>query len=188
MKKILVVYGTAGEGHKRAALALKDAFDLLVSRGRDITVEIIDALDYTNRFFRWFYPRSYIFMITYLPTVWGILYYILDIKWLYPLVKTLRRATNRIHGKAFEKFLLEYNADAVIATHFLASEVVSYLERRGKLKTVLVTCVTDFRMHSFWFADQADFYCAGFEEVKKDLTGKWRVAPDKINVTGIPVY
>ncbi len=50
MKRILIIYGTAGEGHKRAAFAIKSAFDSM-DTGDDI--RLIDALDYTNNFFKW---------------------------------------------------------------------------------------------------------------------------------------
>jgi len=186
MKKILIVYATAGEGHKRAAVAIKDAFDIL--RPADTEVKLIDALDYTKDFFKWFYPRSYLFMVTYIPTIWGLFYYALDWKWLYPVVKFARRVVNKSNAGLLEKFLREYDPDMVVTTHFLACEVVSNLKRQGRIKAKLITCVTDFRMHSFWFSGQTDHFCVSFKETEADLVKKWNCPPHKINITGIPIH
>jgi len=186
MKKILIVYATAGEGHKRAAVAIKDAFDVL--RPADTEVKLVDALDYTKDFFKWFYPRSYLFMVTYIPTVWGLFYYVLDWKWLYPIVKIIRRIVNRSNTAQFEKFLSEFNPDIVVTTHFLACEVLSSLKQQGKIKTKLITCVTDFRMHSFWFSAQTDHFCVSFKETEADLVKKWKAPAHKISITGIPIH
>jgi processive 1,2-diacylglycerol beta-glucosyltransferase len=185
-KKILIIYATAGEGHKRAAFALKDAFEILKPDGCEI--RLIDSLDYTDRLFKWLYPRFYIFMVTYIPTIWGFFYYFLDYKRLYRLVKFIRRIANRYHTKGFEKFLCDYQPDIVATTHFLASEIISSLKQQRRLDTKLITCITDFRMHSFWFSDQTDHFCAGFMETKDDLTKKWGVEPEKVKVFGMPIH
>ena len=65
MKKILIVYSTAGIGHKKAALAVKKAFDEMQSP--DVETELIDALDYTNSFFKWSYLQAYLMMVNKLP-------------------------------------------------------------------------------------------------------------------------
>lgn len=186
MKKILIVYATAGEGHKRAALALKDAMEAL--NPADVRVQTVDSLDYTNRFFKWFYPRSYIFMVTCIPTVWGLFYYTLDLKWLYPLTATVRRIINKCNTGRFEKFIKEFQPDLILSTHFLAGEVVSSLKRRRAINTRLITCVTDFGMHSFWYSPQTDAFCAGFAETKSELVRKWKISPEKVHVTGIPIH
>ncbi|MCM8781543.1 MAG: hypothetical protein NC828_00580, partial [Candidatus Omnitrophica bacterium] len=87
-----------------------------------------------------------------------------------------------------ETFLCNFNPDVVIATHFLASDVISNLKKVDRLKTKLITCVTDFRMHSFWFAEQTDYFCVGFLETQMDLIRKWGVSPKKINIVGIPIH
>ena len=186
MKKVLIVYATAGEGHKRAAFSIKGAFDEMGAK--DYEVQIVDSLDYTNAFFKWFYPRSYMFMVTYLPTLWGFFYYLLDIKRLYPFVKFTRRIVNKNHAKCFEEFLCGLQPDVIVSTHFLTNEVVSGLKERGLLNSKLITCVTDFRMHSFWFAKETDFFCVAFKETRDDLVKKWGFLEDKIKILGIPIH
>src|SRR3989338_4498126 len=122
MKRILIVSATAGEGHKAAALAIKGSFDII--NPPDYEIKIIDALEYTNSFFKWFYPRVYIFAVTYIPSIWGFSYYLYDLKWLHPVVSAVRRLHNKINTIRLEKFLCEFKPEIVITTHFLTSEVV----------------------------------------------------------------
>ena len=184
MKKILIIYATAGEGHKRAAFAIKDAFDRL--HPQDAQIKIIDVLDYTNAFFKRSYLAVYIFMVTYIPRIWGLFYYVLDWKWMYPFVKVARRLVNGINAKPFEEFLSNFNPDVVVSTHFLVGEVISNLKRKGILKTKLITCITDFRMHSFWVSKETDFFCVGFSETRMDLVKKWGIPTERIQILGIP--
>jgi len=184
MKKILIIYATAGEGHKRAAFAIKDAFDKL--NPKDAQIKIIDVLDYTNTFFKRSYLAVYIFMVTYIPRIWGMFYYVLDWKWMYSFVKVARRLVNSINAKPFEEFLCKFNPDVVISTHFLVGEVISDLKKKDRLKTKLITCITDFRMHSFWFSKETDFFCVGFSETKMDLVKKWGIPAERMQILGIP--
>ncbi len=95
-KRILIIYATAGAGHKTAALAIKKAFDEMNS---DVDVDVVDSLDYTNRSFRWSYPRTYIFLVNRVPLMWGLGYYLLDNRFFYGLVSWIRHITNWINSR-----------------------------------------------------------------------------------------
>ena len=186
MKKILIVYATAGEGHKRAALALKSAFD---ARGlTDTEVKVVDSLDYTSRFFKAAYLSNYLVLVKYLPSIWGLFYYLFDLRRMNGIVRLLRRVVNRIAARRFERFVCDYRPDIVLTTHFMANEIISRLKAAGTLNTTLITCVTDTRMHAFWYASQIDFFCVGYEATLQDLIGKWRVPAEKVRITGIPLH
>ncbi len=185
MKKVLIVYAMAGEGHKIAASALKEAMDIL--NPPDTQVQIIDSLEYTNAFFKWSYSKFYIFMVKYIPTIWGFFYFMLDLRWFYAFAQFIRRMINKCNTDRLERFILDFKPDIILSTHFLASEVISSLKRRSALKTCLITCVTDFRMHSFWYSRQTDLFCVGFAETKGDLVRKWKIPPERVLVSGIPV-
>ena len=183
MKKILIVYATAGIGHKKAAVAVKKAFDELSPR--DTVVTIIDALDYTNDFFKWTYLQLYLTMVNKLPLFWGLMYYATDNFYVDILVSWFRRLNNWLNSFKLADYLAKEKFDVIISTHFFASEVVSDLKSRGVITGRLVTVVTDYRLHSWWVADHTDAYVVASDDTKKDLLG-WRVAPEKIKVLGIP--
>lgn len=184
MKKILIIYSMAGIGHKKAAMAVKAAFDELAPK--DTEVRLIDALDYTNPFFKWFYLQSYLFMVNKTPTLWGISYYLTDNPIINIFVSKLRKLNNWANSGKLREYLLSWKPDAVISTHFFASEVIGNMKKRGTIEAKLITVVTDFRLHSWWVADNTDAYVVACEDTRKDLI-RWKVEDSKIKVLGIPV-
>jgi len=144
MKNILVVYATAGIGHKKASLAIKKALDDMSPE--DVEVSLIDALDYTNAFFKWSYLKSYLLMVNRLPLLWGLSYYITDNFYVNLLVSIFRRINNWMNSRPLERYLLQRRPDVIVSTHFFASEVVSNLKARGLLRSHLVTVVTDYKL------------------------------------------
>ena len=89
MRKILVVYASAGEGHRKAAFSVYEELRRLTSP--DTQVTLIDSLDYTNRFFKFTYRIGYIFLVKYIPTLWGFFYYLLDTKLFFMLNQPFSR-------------------------------------------------------------------------------------------------
>jgi len=183
-KKILIVYATAGIGHKKAALAVKAALDEVAPSGYEVTV--IDALDYTNGFFKWTYLKAYLTMVNKMPTIWGLMYYLTDNKCVDVVVSVLRRINNHLNSGPFRRYLIENRPDVIISTHFFASEVVSDMKKSGTIASKLITVVTDYRLHSWWVADPTDVYVVGGDGAREDLSG-WNVEPSRIMVLGIPV-
>ncbi|MFA6321768.1 MAG: glycosyltransferase [Candidatus Omnitrophota bacterium] len=184
MKKILVLYATAGIGHKKASMAVKAAFDEL--KLNDVQVTLADALDYTNNFFKWSYLKAYLLMVNKLPTIWGLSYYFTDNFYANLVVSKLRRLNNWLNSGKLAKYLIDEKPDVVISTHFFASEVISDLKETGKIDCKLITVVTDYRLHSWWVADKTDMYVVAGQDTYDDLI-KWKVPPEKIKLLGIPI-
>jgi len=185
VKKILIVYGTAGIGHKKAALAVKAAFDEI--RPADAQVAIIDSLDYTNPFFKKAYLDTYLFMVNKLPTFWGLSYYLTDNFFVNLVVSKMRRINNWLNSGPFRKYLIETKPDVIVSTHFFASEIIAVMKKKGELDSRLITVLTDYRIHSWWVSEPTDIYVVGGEGAREDLIGTWKVDPSGIKVFGIPV-
>jgi len=183
-KKILIVYATAGIGHKKAAMAVKKAYDEMKLPGVDVT--LIDALDYTNDFFRWSYLQAYLLMVNKLPTLWGLLYYFTDISFVDLFVSVVRRLNNWANSKRLVKYILDTKPDVIISTHFFGSEVIADLKQKGLMLSKLVTIVTDYRLHAWWVCEGTDAYVVAGEDTRRDLEGR-KVDPAKIKVMGIPI-
>ncbi|MGB2706206.1 MAG: glycosyltransferase [Candidatus Omnitrophota bacterium] len=181
MNDTVIFYATAGIGHKKAALAVKEAFDK--SGHKDVL--IADVLDYTSRFFRVSYGAIYLFLIKYLPTLWGFSYYILDNPVVYFFLSPIRRLVNGVNSRKLVEFLLEAKPKTVIVTHFMPSEVIANLKKKGLLSTRLISVITDYRSHSFWLSKYVDCYVAGSDYTRDDLIRRG-IPPDKIRVFGIP--
>ena len=179
--KILVIYATAGAGHKKAAEAIFHG--LQAQGGHD--VRLVDALDYTNPYFKKNYPGVYTFLVTRLPWLWGLLFALIDTPWMQSLVHGCRRLYNGLNAQALQKFLIQEQFDDVITTQFLSAEVCAYLKRKGKIKSKIICVVTDFDAHHIWVSKGIDVYAVACEYTRNKLIALG-VGPEKIFITGIP--
>ena len=179
--KILVIHATAGAGHKKAAEAI---FHGLQARG-GFDPLLVDALDYTNPFFKKTYPEFYSFLVTRLPWAWGFFFVLLDLPWMQPLVRWWRRLYNGFNAQALQKFLIKEQFDAIITTQFLSAEVCAYLKRTGKIKSKVICVVTDFDVHRIWVNEGIDVYTGACEYTKNKLIALG-IPSEKVFATGIP--
>ena len=179
--KTLIFYATAGIGHKKVAIAIKEAFDERGQKG----VLLEDVLDYTNQFFKTSYCAIYIFLVRHIPALWGFFYYTLDNPCVYALIKPLRRLTNYINSKRLVGFLLAKKPETAIVTHFFPLEVIANLKKKGMLSTRLISVITDYKSHTFWISKYVDLYIAGSLYTKNDLI-KRGIPAGQIKAYGIP--
>ena len=181
-KKILILYASAGHGHEKAAKAVEAA---LRAQG-SFKIDCVDTLQRTSLGFGPRYRGTYLFMIRVLPWLWGFFYYLTDNPVVYFFLIPLRRAVNHFLAGGVEKLVLETAPDSIVSTHFMSTEVVSHLKKKGRTKARLVTVVTDYMAHSFWLGDGTDLYCAASDETADDLVRRG-VSREKVRVTGIPI-
>ena len=182
MSKILILYATAGIGHKKAAFAIKEAFDK--SGRQDVLLK--DSLDYTNPFFKASYNSIYLALVRYLPTLWGFFYYLLDNPWIYAVMRPIRRLVNHMNSRKLVRFLLKEKPETIIVTHFFALEVIDCLKKKGILKNArLITVVTDYKSHTFWLSKYVDSYIVGSGYTRDDLVRRG-IPYEKIKAFGIP--
>lgn len=179
--RIIILYATAGSGHKKAAEAIYNA---LRSQGK--SAALVDIVSFMSPLSRRLYSDGYLFLITHLPGLWGLAYTFSDTAILSFLNIHLRRFFNARLCSKLINYLANEAPEHVISTQFLASEAVSYaIEKRG-LKTRLTTIVTDFGVHNFWVNPHTHKYCCAADSSKQLLINK-NVPPEDVVVTGIPV-
>lgn len=181
--KIFIVHAPAGAGHKRAAEAIKDAFDRAKTTH---DVRVINSLDYTNPLFSRSYPWGYNFLVSKAPLLWAIFFYFTDFKLFQFFLRPLRQLSNVINGFGFYRFIIREKPDCVISTHFLSTDIVSNLKGLKLYSGKHITCVTDYGVHAFWIAEHVDSYVVASEYSKKELISKG-IDAEKIRILGIPV-
>ncbi|MCM8811754.1 MAG: glycosyltransferase [Candidatus Omnitrophica bacterium] len=181
--RILLLHVPAGAGHQRACEAIAAAFH---ERGLQIDVTVKDALIGGNRIYRWAFTKGYIRLIHSFPFLWGIAYYLTDIRPLNGLMQRLHRLSNAMHGSRLSSYLIEKKPDVIIGTHFFPMEVAGWLKSRGKITSRLITVVTDYQPHALWAAPGIDTYVVASPEAGEELR-KRGIPPDKIKLIGIPV-
>lgn len=153
---------------------------------RHIGATIIDALDFTNPFFRYTYSKGYEFIVAQMPTFWGVFFALTDQVWFLPVFRAVRRVYNGVNAGRLAAYLKEARFDRIVVTHFLAAEVCGYLRRTGQISGKLVVVVTDFDVHKIWLIRGVDEYCVASAYTKERLVAMG-VDAGRVFVTGIPL-
>lgn len=179
-KKVLILSAAVGAGHLRAAEALEKQFKL--SNAAEEVVNI-DVLNYTNPLFRRLYGKAYIEMVNKMPEVLGWMYDSLDKPWEN---ERRRLALDRLNTLPLINLLKKEKPDLAVCTHFLPSEIISWLKAKKKIDFPQAVVVTDFDAHAMWLCHHYEQYFVALEETRVHLE-KIGITPEKITVSGIPI-
>ncbi len=180
--KILVIYATAGAGHRRAAEAIYD----YLKKDTSCEVKKIDALDYSNRFFKYLYSQGYLFVIKRLQFIWIMLFYAPVNKISSFFANTFRFLVNRINLFRLVGYILKEKPDCIVSAHFLPNEVAAFIKKFYKVNFRVVSIVTDFTVHPFWVTRGVNEYIVASEKTKKEII-QLGVKEDAVKVIGIPI-
>src|SRR5208282_1364206 len=178
--RVLVLSASAGAGHLRAAEAIEKALRI---RGLASEVRNLDVLRYTNNVFRHLYSKAYIDLVNKAPEVLGWLYDHLDVPGRNEKV---RLAFDRLNTVPFISFLNKFQPDVAICTHFLPSEIISWLKSEKKVSILNAVVVTDLDVHAMWLCQYTEQYFVAMEETKVHLVALG-VPESKVTVSGIPI-
>ena len=180
LKKVLILSAAVGAGHLRAAEALEKTFRQMNAAEE---VKNIDVLNYTNPLFRRLYGKAYLDMVNTMPEVLGWMYDSLDKPWEN---ERRRLALDRLNTQPLINLLKKEKPDLAVCTHFLPSEIISWLKAKRKIDFPQVIVVTDFDAHAMWLCHNYEQYFVALEETKIHLS-KIGIPADKITVSGIPI-
>ena len=181
-KRVVILYASAGHGHEKAAQAVLAALN---KYHPEWETEIMDILKIINPVFGKNYRASYLYMIQRQSWLWGFMYYASDNGIIYSLLKPFRRLLNACMAKGLHEYLIERNPDVVLSAHFMSTEVAGHLKSHGKIKSRVITVVTDYLPHYFWVKKGVDVYAVPVAETVPAMVK--RGAPkESLCITGIP--
>ena len=181
--KVLITYASAGAGHRRAAEAI---YDYLKENRKDLKLELVDILNSVNPFFRFCYNSGYPFLVHYAIWLWGFFFRVTEFSLTRWFSRKFSKFANYLACRKFRNFLVKEEFDFIISTHFLNSELAADLKSKNKIKSKLITVITDFGVHPFWVSCGTDLYI-GASELTKDKLLNLGVSEQQIKVFGIPV-
>lgn len=182
--KIDIIHATAGEGHRKIALAVQKALE---HAGRsDLDIRVINSLDYASPVFQKTYAPLYFWSACNAPGLWGFFYELLDHAWIYRLIRPLRSLTNSLNAKNLEEDVLRRQPDVIISTHFLSPEILGRAKQKGLIRSKMITVITDFYPHTVWVNPGTDHYWVMADETKVDLARRG-VPPEIVTAGGIPI-
>ncbi len=179
-KKAMILSASVGAGHMRAADAVERAISLVAP---DCEVRNVDVLEYTNPLFRRLYGKAYIDMVQSMPGVLGWMYDTLDKPWEN---ERRRLALDRLNTRPLVSLLKRERPDVAVCTHFLPSEIISWLTAKGKIDFPQAIVVTDFDAHAMWLCRNYSRYFVALDETRVHLE-RIGIAADRIDVSGIPI-
>ena len=177
--KIVVVYASAGTGHRRAAEAI---YQCLKNNWPESDANLVDILEYTNSLFANFYSCGYAFLVTRLRFIWRITYYLTNLRYVSRFFSFICR----LNCSRFINLLIKEQPDIVLTTHFLPAEVTAYLKEKGRINSRLVSVITDFGAHSLWVLETCDDYIVASDTTRRCLITRG-INQDKIRILGIPI-
>lgn len=182
MKKILIVYGSAGGGHKSTAYAIKESLEVLY--GDKVKVDAVDVLSKEyGPVITSTAPAIYKTLIKS-PKTWELFYKLTDTA---AGNKVLDKTVSVISQSKAADIIDEYQPDIIISTyHFANTAILDYLQY-AELKIPFITVVTDIvTMMPTWFNKNANLTITPTEEAKK-LGLSLGIEESKINVIGQPI-
>ena len=181
MKKILIFYGSYGGGHLSAAKSIKS---YLEDNYSDIEIQIVDCIEYINKYLNKVSTDAYKELAKKMPWVWKHVYKNSQNGALSHISNT----TNKLMSYKLNSLLQEFKPDLVISTHPFSTQMCAILKKREKIDCKLATVLTDYHIHPQWLIlyEYVDYFFVSNEKMKKDMIEEG-IFDEKIFVTGIPV-
>ena len=180
MPRILVLSASAGAGHNRAAEAIRESARAFCP---GVETEWIDTLKFTNKLFAKLYEKSYVWMASYSPSLWGALYKAAGKNAEHKKINQLIELHDRLAYRKVMERVEAFKPDAAICTHFLPAYVL--LAKRVDFPVYVV--ITDFDAHALWVHKKASGFFVPSDEVKVQLA-RYGYPAAKIRTTGIPIH
>jgi processive 1,2-diacylglycerol beta-glucosyltransferase len=186
-KKILLMYASAGAGHKIACRAIEQA---IKSNGFTGEIKSIDTLEHMPKFIANIFSKGYLWMATRVPWLWFALYEgggkLSGFKpmpsWQSSMMKMILRKVNHL--------LIEEKPDYIVSAYFTSSWLAGRYKALFDSGCKAATVVTDYGLHPTWIQPNQDRYFVATEDNKIEMAHfDWYTKVDisKIDVAGIPV-
>ncbi|TSC55437.1 MAG: UDP-N-acetylglucosamine:LPS N-acetylglucosamine transferase [Parcubacteria group bacterium Gr01-1014_18] len=183
MKKILIVYAQAGNGHKRAAFAVKEAFNALQP---NTEVACVDILLYFSFLYKKIYELNYLFFSEYIPSIYNLFYNFFESKQAGRLFRDILEMLESLQSKKFKKLVETMKPDIIISTHFLTPHALSSIkDKTWRGKQIMI--MTDYGHHAIWTHPLIDHYFVATPELKNTLAQNFDIPSSSITASGIPI-
>jgi processive 1,2-diacylglycerol beta-glucosyltransferase len=182
--RVLIGTVTAGGGHLAAAAALDEAWRAL--RPGDV-IDRVDLVKFFSPLHRKIVSDGYVQLVNHAPELWGMMFAKTDKPKAARALNKVRAMFPSNSRKRFGRYVKQFRPDVVLCTHYFPLETLNHLrQKRGGLRPMAVSVVTDFEAHALWMDACVDLYCVAAEETKARLVARG-AAPEDVVVTGIPI-
>lgn len=185
LNKVLVLSVSAGEGHMRAAAAIKEE---IVQRDPDADVTIMDTFRYASPFIEKIVLGTYMEVIKMSPIIYGYLYRQAEKE--RPLSgfakNEFNRVINLLAAPKLVAFIDQMQPQAIVCTHPFPLGILTHLKAKGKCNVPIIAAITDFTVHPFWLFDDVDCYLVAADPLVRSFA-EHGIKTGRIKATGIPI-
>lgn len=180
-RKIVLLYGNTGGGHRSAALAIAQGIRILYGDSYD--VEAVDGLSNMPSFINVF-TDTYPMWVNHARMLYALGFHASNDR---QRVIALRSMLEPLSEKTADAIVQNNPADVYVSCHVIFNQGIPPALRRLGLKTPFIHVVTDLVSgHVAHYVTDADYLIVPTEEARQEAI-KNLVPPDKISVTGQPV-
>lgn len=185
LQRVLVLSVSAGEGHMRAAAAIKEE---IIRRNPGANVEVLDTFRYASPLIEKFVLGTYMEIIKMSPVIYGYLYRQAEKeKPISGFAKNeFNRIINLLAAPKLVTLMEQMHPQAVICTHPFPLGILVHLRKQGKCTIPIMASITDFTVHPFWLFEGVDCYLVAAESLVKSFNDHG-IPTGKIRATGIPI-
>ncbi|MEG6615725.1 glycosyltransferase [Peptococcaceae bacterium 1198_IL3148] len=185
IERVLILTVTAGEGHTRAAIAVKQQ---LLKNNPAAQVQILDTFRYTSPRLEKVVLGTYIEVIKISPVLYKYLYN--QSEKGQPLGGFAKAEFTKIMTRLVAPKLLSLIDDLepqiIFCTHPFPLGILSTLKEKGQLTVPVMAAITDFTVHSYWVYPQVDCYCVANEQLIPRFAD-YGFDCQRVTATGIPI-
>lgn len=178
--KILMLYASAGGGHKKAAEVVKS---YLLSQNPSHDIRLVDTLKEVNQLADIFCCDGYQWVAKYAPWIFGAFYKAADRE--NPVADLVPAITARLSKKLLP-LIREFDPDVIVCTYHFSAQMVSYLKGAGLIQTPCISIITDYGPHRAWISPHVDAYVVSHHGMVEQLAARG-VPKNMIYPFGIPV-
>ncbi|ABO50484.1 Monogalactosyldiacylglycerol synthase [Desulforamulus reducens MI-1] len=185
LNKILVLSVSAGEGHMRAAAAVKEE---IIRRNSKAEVIILDTFRYASPLIEKVVLGTYMEIIKMSPIIYGYLYRQAEKEKPFSgfAKNEFNRIMNRLAAPKLVTFIDQMQPQAIMCTHPFPLGILTHLKSVGKCKVPIIAAITDFTVHPFWLFNDVDYYLVAVDPLVKSFA-EHGIQYNKIKATGIPI-
>jgi 1,2-diacylglycerol 3-beta-galactosyltransferase len=186
MKRVVLLYGDTGGGHRSSAQAIRTALHRLVAVSGDtdsVETELVNGLDYAPLAFRGL-TDGYPLWVNYARTLYALGFKASNHR---RRVVALRNVLEPISEKAAADLINDHPADLYVSCHPVFNHAVPLAIAGARRSTNYVHVVTDLVSgHALHYTPEVDHCIVPTEEAREQAIKNY-VRIDKISVAGQPV-
>ncbi len=178
--KVIIFYAKTGGGHLSACKSLEESLNSL-----NIPVVTLDSLEFAGHLVSKEVCSAYTYIVKSVPELFGALYNAGE-KISDHNKKSIIYKLNSFYADNILTVLEEEQPDIIISTHIFATQSISYLKQKNKIKALTASIVTDYTCAPFWEETDLDYYFLPHKDLIKEFEDKG-LDSSKLIAFGLPI-